>query len=246
MGLAGAVLVPGLATAGNAAGAQVKAPAATCPSASACAAPWMAHVTNLTLGRTPTDSDYGTMSATADPDEATRSRTARRLLTSLEGRRFTVELQYWKVLQRGPDPSGADFWPRALVDGRRNAELLEGSLLGSHEFSRRWPDWITQMYDVVLARRPDPDGLAYWRDQATRSTQERVARRFLATAAARRERSRIVHASLLAQITDDPGRPTAGEIAHGASLLARFTGEDDLIVELLSSEETYIACQSET
>lgn len=202
----------------------------------------MAYLTNLTFGRAPQDADYGDRSPSDDLTRAQRSAIAREQVTSLAGRRSTVERHYLLVLGRAPDPSGADFWPRAMVDGRRNTELLEGSLLGSSEFARRWPDWIAQMYDVVLARQPDPGGYAYWTAQAARQTNERVARRFLASAAARRERARLVYASLLA--APALPAPSATEVDDAARLLGRFTGEDDLIVQIVSQDDVYAACQA--
>ena len=241
--LAAAVLAPVLLAGGAPAGARPRTPPTTCATPAPCAAPWMAHVTNLVLGRAPEDGDYGTLSPSADLTPAQRTAAVTRLLTSLEGREFTVQLHYYLLLDRSPDPSGADFWPRAMVDGRRNTELLAGSLMGSTEYARKWPDWISEMYRDILRREPDPSGHAYWTDQATRQSHERVARRFLSTAAARRERTRVVYASLLAGIRDSG--PTSAEITRGAGLLGHFTGEDELIIEILSSDEVYDGVQAD-
>lgn len=227
---------------GSPAQARPLAPPTSCTGPAPCAAPWMAYLTNLALGRAPQDADYGAHAPADDLTRAQRAAIARQQITSLAGRRFTVELHYFRVLGRAPDPSGADFWPRAMVDGRRNTELLDGSLLGSNEFARRWPDWITQMYDVVLARQPDPGGYAYWTAQAARQSNERVARRFLSSAAARRERARLVFAALFA--APALPAPSATEVDDAARLLGTFTGEDDLIVQVVSRDDVYGACQA--
>jgi hypothetical protein len=202
-----------------------------------CAGPWIDELARLGLGRDATDADVGGMSRRADPDETYRRAASRHLFTSLDGRRFTVELRYVHILGRGADPSGYEFWSRAMLEGRRNTERLEGALYGSDEFAREFPDWIGEMYIVALRRTADPVGRAYWEAQATQHNHEYVARRFLASAAGRRERVQTLYNALLLRNATD------AELTWGAAALRQFGGEDALIVGITSSDEFYLDAQ---
>lgn len=202
-----------------------------------CAGPWIDELARLGLGRDATADDVGGMPRDAEPEETERRAAARHLFTSLDGRRFTVELRYGHILGRQADPSGYEFWSRAMFEGRRNTERLEAALYGSDEFARTFPDWIGEMYLVALRRTADPDGRAYWEAQAELHNHEYVARRFLASTAGRRERVRTLYNALLLR------NATADELTWGAAALRQFEGEDALIAGITASDEFYLDAQ---
>ena len=82
----------------------------------------------------------------------------------------SVEAQAGRLYQaafgRAPDDAGLAYWSAALHAGT-SLVAIAGDFLASPEFQARYgnPDntgFVTDLYQNVLHRAPDPTGLAYW------------------------------------------------------------------------------------
>ena len=85
---------------------------------------------------------------------------------------------YNAALGRGPDGDGLAYWAEALRGGGQLRVLAQG-FLDSPEFARRFggrddAGFVTTMYQNVLGRAPDADGLAYWTGQLASGAQNRA------------------------------------------------------------------------
>ena len=73
---------------------------------------------------------------------------------------------YDAVLARDPEAGGLRYWTGVLADGETLGVVSEG-FVASPEFRTRFDvaetdEFVTLLYQNVLGRVPDPDGLAYW------------------------------------------------------------------------------------
>ncbi len=80
------------------------------------------------------------------------------------GRQGAVVRLYGSVFSRLPDNEGFDYW---VVDGRTTFQMAR-FFVTSDEFVARYGSlsdeaFIIEIYQNVLGRAPDADGLAYWR-----------------------------------------------------------------------------------
>lgn len=85
---------------------------------------------------------------------------------------------YNAALGRGPDGGGLAYWAQALQGGDRLHTLAQG-FLDSPEFARRYggrddAGFVTTMYQNVLGRAPDAEGLGYWAGQLAAGAQDRA------------------------------------------------------------------------
>ena len=104
-----------------------------------------------------------------------------------------VDEMYRQALGREPDPEGRAYWLAQIAAGLRLQEL--GTYFyGSTEYAGRAgsvPAYVTKLYDVLLSRPPDEDGLAYWVQELTsgRAKPPDVANGFYASIESRRDRA---------------------------------------------------------
>ena len=80
-----------------------------------------------------------------------------------------IERLYRSALGRGPDTSGYDYWVARRIEGVPLAVVAE-SFLAGREYQRRFgadddAAFVDVVYDNVLGRPGDPDGVAYWRGE---------------------------------------------------------------------------------
>ncbi len=133
---------------------------------------------------------------------------------SLEARRKTVTDMYQRVLQRDPDPAGRDYWAGQLLV-QPNVEALTLAVVMAPEFSGSRDDraFVTDLYDRILDRPADPDGVDHWVGElAAGTTRERVAALFVRSEENRQRTVAAVHQQVF-------GRPpTAPEAAWWGTL----------------------------
>lgn len=79
--------------------------------------------------------------------------------------RGSVTRLYETLLERAPDAGSLDYWMRTLA-GAASLEDVTQSILASSELAGDVPQengaYVTWLYDQVLGRATDADGLAYW------------------------------------------------------------------------------------
>jgi hypothetical protein len=94
------------------------------------------------------------------------------LASSSEGAQQVVTIEYRYMLNRGTDPGGLSFWSGVFRQTHR-ADLLAAELVASPERftadgGQNW-QWVQKsLYETILGRAPDLQGLFYWTDQANK------------------------------------------------------------------------------
>ena len=77
---------------------------------------------------------------------------------------FVVQA-YTVYLHRPPEQNGLNFWTGRLASGLTD-QGLEAQFIGSPEYIQNHggtgAGWVTGMYEDLLGRAPDPNGLAFW------------------------------------------------------------------------------------
>ncbi len=85
--------------------------------------------------------------------------------------RFSIARLYQAYFSRQPDPSGWEYWNRVYSSWVPLTDI-SWSFAASAEFNlaggRTDAEFVTYVYDRVLARQPDPGGFQYWLDQLAR------------------------------------------------------------------------------
>ena len=199
----------------------VVAEAALCPPS-----PMSAHGATVrliyltTLGRCPSASEssywVGRLGA-----GASQASVARSIATGSEGVGVLVEAGYQRVLDRSADSAGKAYWVARLRAGYRYDRFL-ASLAASPEFySAGGGDegFVTRLYERVLERAPEADGLDYWVGRLDAGVPRwRVALSFTAVDEVRRRLATIAYQTVLDRA------PTAGELT-AASTQLRLDGD---------------------
>ena len=79
-----------------------------------------------------------------------------------------VERFYTKALKRAGDPSGVEYWSKALKDSQKSAKEVAKEFFNSEEFkSRNLTDeeFIDVVYQTLMGRSADEAGKSYWLEQ---------------------------------------------------------------------------------
>jgi hypothetical protein len=122
---------------------------------------------------------------------------------------------YRTVLDRDPEASGKGFWVDRLQAGFRYERLL-GALAESPEFYAQAgatrDGFIGRLYERILERPADADGLQYWRDQmAAGATRGQVAKALTGTAETRLRLTLVAYDRILDR-APTPAERTAADI----------------------------------
>jgi hypothetical protein len=156
---------------------------------------------------------------------------------------------YEKYLQREPDADGLAYWVSQMQNGLSD-EHLEAGFIGSAEYIQNHGGtgeaWIIGMYEDLLGRAPDPNGLAYWLAQLQKGTSP-VAIAYGFAASAEREAIRVTRDYQIYL-----GRnPSPAEVNywvdqfvnHGASnedVIAGFVGSAEYFVKNYNNVQDYL------
>ena len=92
--------------------------------------------------------------------------------------------------------------------------------------------YVTGLYNALLGRPPDPDGLAYWVGvlQTGRATPPDVANGFYASIESRRDRARVLHRQILGSEPDAEANEWWAEqllVSGDVGVAARMAGSSE-------------------
>jgi uncharacterized protein DUF4214 len=79
-----------------------------------------------------------------------------------------VTALYQLILERAPEPGGLIYWGSQLINGQNYVLRVVLGIVSSQEHFTRFilnatpNQQVTVLYQHILARAPDPGGLAYW------------------------------------------------------------------------------------
>jgi hypothetical protein len=185
------------------------------------------------LGRAPNDIELATkvaeLASGVDPATIVRAYAG-----SEEWIRSLVERYYRSTLGRAGDPGGTAHWTAAIRDGRSPASVA-ADFYGSDEYHRLAGGtdaaWITDLYDELLLRVPEPGGVEYWVGQVAAKGRHTVALAFYQSLESRLTRVDGLYDQLLGRLADAGGR------AHWAGVLQ--DGQDVRLASFLASSGEY-------
>jgi len=111
-------------------------------------------------------------------------------------REATVKQAYQAVLGRSDvDQEGLDYWVGQLESGKSSTDLLRDIVSGAQGAdiqAAQNTDTVSKLYEDLLGRAPDAEGLSYYRSQlAAGASPEQVARNLISGAKAGSEASKI-------------------------------------------------------
>lgn len=112
-----------------------------------------------------------------------REEIAQGILGSVEYRTRQISAWYQDFLGRAPEPGGLTFFLDFLAQGHTEEEV-KAWILGSPEYAATQTtgdvdSLVRQLYRAILARDPEPAGLAYWKAQLAQSGAISVAKGIL-------------------------------------------------------------------
>lgn len=183
------------------------------------------------LGRAPSSAEL----AAGVSEVSTSGRTAfeQGLVYSNEWTAHVVHDLYVTLLGREPDAGGLAYWVARVRAGMAVRDVAI-SLYGSAEYYAAHGGapgpYVTALYDAILHRAPDADGLAYWTGQVATHGTAWVAAAFYQSLESRQDRVTGLYRELLLRSVDSGGRDYwAAQLLH----------EDDLALalELVTSDE---------
>ena len=119
----------------------------------------------------------------------------------------SLDRMYRDVLGREPDGEGRAYWLGEVAAGL-NLQDLGTYFYGSQEYANSAGStdaYVTGLYNALLGRQPDTDGLTYWTDllDSGSASPPDVANGFYASVESRRDRAAVLHQQILG------GPPTA-------------------------------------
>ena len=166
-----------------------------------------------------------------------RSAVAYDITTSSEYRNDLVSNAYENYLGRAADSSDLAYWVAQLNSGATDESVL-ASILGSDEYytdsGGTADDFVTALYDDVLARDPDANGLTYWESQLSSGmSRTAVAASFLFSTEYRTDLVNGYYETFLRRVSDSDG------LNYWVARLAAGASDESVISNFLGSAEFY-------
>lgn len=189
----------------------------------------------LFAGRAPTSIELD-LEATDLEQGASRVDLTSALATSEFWTGAKLDQMYRDVLDRNPDPEGRAYW-LSEIGGGLTLQDLGTYFYGSQEYANAAGSteaYVTGLYNVLLNRAPDPDGLAY-RVGVLGSGEAKppdVANGFYASIESRRDRVAALHQQILGAAPNDEETTSWAD-----RLLA--VGDVGVAAEMAASNEYY-------
>lgn len=150
-------------------------------------------------------------------------------------RETTVKQAYEAVFGRSDvDQEGLDYWAGQLESGKSSTDLLRDLVSGAQGAdvqAAQNTDTVSKLYEDLLGRAPDAEGLSYYRSQlAAGASPEDVARNLISGAKAGSEASAISQAEyeryFPPQRQEDTQQPTTGATSNAVNNVFNITGKD--------------------
>lgn len=150
-------------------------------------------------------------------------------------RETTVKQAYEAVFGRSDvDQEGLDYWVGQLESGKSSTDLLRDLVSGAQGAdvqAAQNTDTVSKLYEDLLGRAPDAEGLSYYRSQlAAGASPEQVARNLISGAKAGSEASKISQEEyeryFPPQRQEDTQQPTTGATSNAVNNVFNITGKD--------------------
>lgn len=187
------------------------------------------------LGRAPTPAERSAAVTQLDRSSVTRAAFLGGLAASQAWIDRIVTRFYQDTLGRDPDAEGLQYWANEIATGHRSVAEVAGELYASDEYYRGLgggtdTSWVADLYQKILHRSADQDGLRYWVSQVAMRGRGWVAFNLYQSGESRSDRVTQLYGALLHRAPDGDG------LAYWTvQILTR--GDLVLAVDLAASEE---------
>ncbi len=186
------------------------------------------------LGRQPTADQLASAASQLSSGTVSRANYLSELTKSDEWLTAIVTKMYRDTLNRDPDPNGLANWVSWLRSGRFTVAEAASRFYSSDEYytvtaGGSTSTWVTLLYQKLLNRTPDPQGLQFWIDNTGKYSRDWVASNFYQSSESRMRRVEVIYQTLLFREPDPVGWPfwTARVLSTGDLQLAWEVANSD-------------------
>jgi hypothetical protein len=194
------------------------------------------------LGRAPSDREMAIAIYALGNAAMSRAALMRTLADTVEWVRRIVTAFYQQTLGRAPDQNGLAYWTQQIVTGRLSVAQVGGAIYSSAEYYTKTGGtlaaWVTDLYQKILHRAPDQNGLAYWVTETQARGRAAVAYAFFQSPESLADRVAGLYEALLDRA------PESQQAIDFWSEQILAHGDVELAVQLASSTEYYADAQS--
>ena len=92
--------------------------------------------------------------------------------SNVESNKAFIEEQYQQGLDRDSDAGGMSHWLKDLATGQSRDDVA-ANIRRSDEYSTQADDYLDGLYENILERDPDDEGMEYWRNELVSGNQTR-------------------------------------------------------------------------
>jgi len=179
------------------------------------------------LGRQPSADELAAATAQLSSGAVSKADYLSALTKSNEWLTAIVTKMYRDTLQRDPDPAGLADWVSWLRSGRFTVAEAASRFYSSTEYYTDYAgnstsSWVTLLYQKLLNRAPDAQGLSFWITKTNAYGRDWVAYNFYQSVETRSVRVEAMYQALLYREPDPVGWPfwTARVLTTGDLTLA--------------------------
>jgi len=187
------------------------------------------------LGRQPTADEVASWSGKLSSGTVSKADYLASLSKSDEWLTAIVTKMYRDTLNRDPDPGGLADWVSWLRSGRFTVAEVASRFYSSNEYytvtaGGDTSTWVTLLYQKLLNRTPDGQGLQFWINKTNQYGRDWVTYNFYQSPESRMRRVEAIYQTLLFREPDSVGWPF-----WTARVL--WTGDLQLAWEVANSDE---------
>ncbi|HWB14429.1 MAG TPA: DUF4214 domain-containing protein [Pirellulales bacterium] len=152
---------------------------------------WIDSLYQNALGRQPSTTEATNWDNTIASGQMTQAQVAQTFIESSERLGAIINSYYQQYLGRSADQAGVNYWI-GVWQAHGGPEQVQAGIIGSPEYYATAgklhpslsPDaaWVTALYNNLLGRTPDAQGLAYWVSYIQTNSRQSVVLGFVTSA----------------------------------------------------------------
>jgi hypothetical protein len=201
---------------------------------------WIDSLYQNVLGRQPTQTEASNWDSIVANGQMTQAQVAQTFIESSERLGSIINSYYQQYLGRPADQAGLDYWI-GVWQTNGGPEQVQAGIIGSPEYyatagklhPNLSPDaaWVTALYNNLLGRAPDAQGLAYWVNYIQTNSRQSVVLGFVTSAEYRLTLINGWFEEYLGRPADTSGAQ------YWLALMEQGMTQDEVQVALLTSDE---------
>ncbi|HQU45997.1 MAG: hypothetical protein B7Z73_12310, partial [Planctomycetia bacterium 21-64-5] len=152
---------------------------------------WVPALYENVLGRQPSSTEVTNWNTALANGQVTNSQIAQIFLESTERLSPIIDDYYEQYLGRPADSAGLSYWI-GVWQANGGPEQVQAGIIGSPEYyataGKLYPNlspdaaWVTALYNNLLSRDPEPQGLAFWENYIQTNSRQSVVLGFVTSA----------------------------------------------------------------